>query len=185
MKIIFSLFLIFIVLNVSAQKIIRSEKVTDHSTHVIGNNFEGVLFTEEFHGSYPHHKGDTLTNKWFTPSLDEIILVETVLQAQLKNQTPKAKYNDARIVAGRLKKYYRQYVGYINRKGEKCIYINGLLKESVKEFYTSRRPYGGGDEVSLLYDDLVDVMDGGNEFWNAVINLETKQIITFYANGVA
>lgn len=183
MKIIFLLFLTFTVLSASAQKIIRTEKVTDHSTHVIGSNFEGVLFTEEFHASYPHHKDDILTNKWFTPSLDEIILIEAVLKAQLKNQTPEAKYNDARIVAGHLKKYYRQYVGFINRKGEKCIYINGLLKKSVKEIYASKGP--DSDEVSLLYNDLVEVMDGGNEFWHAVINLETKQIITFYANGVA
>jgi hypothetical protein len=39
MKFIFSFFLTFLILSVSAQKIVRAEKVTDHSIHVIGNGY--------------------------------------------------------------------------------------------------------------------------------------------------
>ena len=69
------LLLLFSISFVSAQKIIKTEKVSDYTTHVFGDDFEGVIFK----GNYV----DSSSTTSFTPSVKEVELAENILRTSL------------------------------------------------------------------------------------------------------
>lgn len=165
-KLILPLFLFF-VSAVSAQKVIKSEKVTDHSMHIVGDSFEGVIFTKEYNtGSLIDQK-----SKKFTPSIQEISLSEKLLNQNL--DTVKNKWTQSVAIHGNLKKYLRQYFGYINEKGERIIYINAFWKDS------------NSAKDKRWLNDIVFVLDGGPAYWQIKINLDESSLFEFAVNGVA
>jgi len=70
-----------------------------------------------------------------------------------------------------LKNYKRQYVPFINSKGEKKVYINCFCFP------------GYADEFDYWKKSLVDVDDGGSCFFHLTINLTSKQYEQLYTNG--
>jgi len=168
--------LLFFTLTVSAQKIIKSEQVTDHSIHVTGYNFEGVIFNAEFKARYPvFDTAEYKNNKWFTPSNDDIVLCEKILRKQLKNIDSKSKYPTGKIVSKELDKSYRQYIGYIKPNGDKFIYINGFPSD---EEWAKEKAKNGKRILSIptWYNNLFEVLDGGPSFWQVEINLNRKKL---------
>ena len=109
---------VFIVSAVSAQKIIKIEKASDYSTHVIGNDFEGVIFSATYNGSSLIKD----KNLKYTPTEINVIEVEKLIASNMN--IIKYKDNQNLFIYKHLKKYLRQYFGYINEKGQKVIYIN-------------------------------------------------------------
>lgn len=165
--------LMLVSFSVSAQKIIRSEKVTDQSVHIIGNNFEGVMFDKAYKAEYLN-----LIEKYpdrFSPSIAEVLLAEKLMQKGIKeidehSLYPKHGYGP--IVHKHLRSYVRQYLGFVNEKGEKVIYINSLWKkDTVKE--------------SDWLKDYYYVFDGGSAYWNVRVNLSTGELFGFGTHGVA
>ncbi|MFS2186106.1 hypothetical protein ACCC92_05495 [Mucilaginibacter sp. Mucisp84] len=67
-------------------------------------------------------------------------------------------------------KYYKQVLAMINGKGEKEVYLNCLC---AIHYPTNWKKH------------LVNVMDGGNCYFQVRINLKTKQVISFSVNGIA
>ena len=163
-------------LKVSAQKIKSIERLSDHSSYVKGNNFEGVIFSE----NYFQQSSDTAETKIkrFTPTVEDIILAERILIKKGNDTTNKG---DILYIFNNLKKYHRQYIGYFNNKGERMIYVNCFqldkdqLSEKIKK--SARVP----DWHNTLY--IVD--DGGRRYWQAHINLDKKEINDISVNGVA
>jgi len=184
MKKILLLFLVVSALKTSAQKIIKTEQVTDHSIHVIGDTFEGIIFKAEFQAQYPKFENDTSKSVWFTPTIDQIILVEIIIGKQLKNIDRKAKYPNGKYIFKHLSDFHRQYVGYVNSKGEEIVYINCF---PVDEDWANEKATNGKKKLNIpkWYDNMFEVFDGGPSFWHAEVNLRTKKIVTFYVNGVA
>jgi len=78
-----------------------------------------------------------------------------------------------------LKKHYRQYLCYLNEKGEKIIYINAFC-ELFDEY---------DEENNLVPFDwknkMVDVADGGKCYWNIKINLTTNEYFELKVNGIS
>jgi hypothetical protein len=74
-----------------------------------------------------------------------------------------------------IKNYKWQFWGYINKKGEKVL--------SIVSFDLS------DDELKPPHDswlkDEVGISDGGCEYWHALYNLNTGEIILFSCNGEA
>ena len=153
--------------NVRAQRVIESEKATDYSTYIKGNNFEGAIFSE----SYNFNRFLNFQGKRFTPSIKEIILVEKLLQKKL--DTCNNSWRQSVFVHRHIRKYIRQYFGYINDKGEKIIYINAFIRNA--EFTPEK----------LWRKDIVMVMDGGNSYWDIKVNLSTQQLFAFGVHGDA
>lgn len=71
-----------------------------------------------------------------------------------------------------LEKYKRQYVVYINLKGEKEVYVNCFCS-------------GYDNEFNYWKKSLVQVLDGGECFFNVMINLTTHKYGHLYVNGYA
>ncbi|MDR0227557.1 MAG: hypothetical protein LBI72_00600 [Flavobacteriaceae bacterium] len=69
------------------------------------------------------------------------------------------------------KKYYRQYLCYEDKEGDKIVYINGFCEV----------PSLFNEGIYRRLDwkkEMVDTSDGGNCYWSAEINL-TKNVLTY------
>jgi hypothetical protein len=121
--------------SVYAQKILRTEKVTDWSNHVTGDNFSGVVFSESYTdekvsmapqngkiyaiGSYMMFPDEIQKCKRFTPSEDDINATKSALQSQLESfnkKLPKINFVAGPNVYKNLKKYSKQYFGFVNER---------------------------------------------------------------------
>ena len=183
------LFLLLFVSVVSAQKVITVEKVSPHSVHIIGDNFEGVVFDKDYSSSWLSSKGsdeviyapddqdidkiDIGKSDRFTPSTDDIILTEDILQSDLKlinKKLPSSNNWRGPVVYRSLQKYLRQYFGFINKKMEKVIYINCFWNddETKEDTYWLKNYYHN--------------FDGGSYYWQIKINLTTGQLFDFGVN---
>lgn len=167
MKKLLPLLLLCLATGVFAQKIIKTQKASDHSTYVKGDNFEGVIFSEKYLDSFLLH----MEGEKFTPDAHYIIMAEKLLRFGL--DTIKDVGNQGPFVKRHIKKYLRQYFGYTNAKGEKVICINAFWNDVENK------------SDSHWLNDIVDVLDGGNSYWRIKINLTTHQLFDFTVNGEA
>lgn len=111
----------------------------------------------------------------FTPTIEEIGLAKELS----KNHIDSLEQNrDSKIVKqyGKLLKfnntdYYRQYVGFIDNKGNRIIFINAVCKA-----------YG---QKSDLTKNWIFVLDGGSCFYQIKIDLTNKKCFDFSVNGEA
>jgi len=134
---------------------------------VKGKGFKGYIFSEDVE-MYVYFKEKPGR---FTPTRAEVILCEKLLKEQLRNikQSKAAQCAGCLVIHENLQRYMRQYVGYINEKGEKILWINMLW-----------------DESSYLEDvdkRIIMVDDGGNYYWNVKVNLKSAKIYDLQING--
>jgi hypothetical protein len=155
-------FLLFVV-NGYAQKITKVEKISDHSTYIKGRDFEGCVFGSNYIAIYSREQNATS----YTPSADEIILAEKILRQTIDTIH---YYGHEYFVRKNLKKYIRQYFGYVSATGEKVIYISALWKNNKDRQWLT---------------DYISVEDGGDYYWQIKINLSSQKCLMFSINGEA
>ena len=139
-------------------------KAQNVAEHFKTKQFEVAIFPES---SY-----EIMPGKRFTPTKEEIFEAEKALKSKLKeaNRNLENQYNSP-IIHRNLKKYKRQYFGFINDKGEKILYINSLWKKN--------------EEETKWLQQIIMVSDGGSHYWNIEYNLETDELINLSVNGPA
>jgi hypothetical protein len=121
---------------------------------------------------FPESSNELMQQNRFTPTKEEIIKAENALKSKLKFlNNPRMNQSHSPIIHKNLKKYKRQYFGYINDKGEKVLYINSLWSKSVKEKH--------------WLNGLIWISDGGSHYWNIEYNLETDELENLNVNGYA
>lgn len=111
----------------------------------------------------------------FTPTIEEIVIVKQLS----KNHIDSLEYvRELKIVKeyGKQLKfsdsdYYRQYVGYIDSKGNRIVLVNAVCKS-----------YG---QKSDLRKDWIFVFDGGTCFYQIRVDLTAKKCFDFSINGEA
>ena len=168
--------LLFFTLTVSAQKIIKSEQVTDHSIHVTGDNFEGVIFFKSYS---PDSTADGTSR--FTPSVEQIAQTENILQHQLRKLYRKYPKSGEFYVSNHIEDYYRQYTGFINKKGDSIISINGFTKDLVTGEINNRNKK---TKIPDWFTKFIMAFDGGSSIWHGSVNLKTKKLDGIITNGV-
>jgi len=104
-----------------------------------------------------HAANDSPTSR-FTPITDEIKMVDEIVKAHIKEKYPQA----SNVLVDN---YYRQYYGSI-LMGQRIIFINGCCTKPEK--FTEEMYFAKG---------------GGNCYFNAKINLQTKKIMSFRFNA--
>ena len=139
-------------------------KAQNVAEHFKTKQFEVAIFPES---SY-----EIMPGKRFTPTKEEIFEAEKALKSKLKeaNRNLENQYNSP-IIHRNLKKYKRQYFGFINDKGEKILYINSLWKKN--------------EEETKWLQQIIMVSDGGSYYWNIEYNLNTDELINLSVNGSA
>ena len=93
------------------------------------------------------------------------------MRAKLKQINYQKSDQFGPIIHENLPKYRRQYVGNINKKGQKIIWINFLWTKE--------------NDESRLAKDVLYVDDGGSYYWNIKVNIVTEELTDLMINGVA
>lgn len=110
----------------------------------------------------------------FTPTMSDIARADSIILANKEKikEFPGYYSGMKRGIFRNYRKYIRQYVGFIDKNGSRIILINYVgNKQIIKEVKNK--------------NDLIIVLDGGNRFWQAVVNLDEKLLIDVAINGEA
>ena len=87
---------------------------------------------------------------------------------ELTKEHPDAEYNIDDFVI-RLSRYARQYVPYINKEGDRIVWINCFCLEA-------------GEDIP---GEVVQVKDGGNCYFSLKVNISKMEYFDFHVNGSA
>ena len=153
---------------------ICSAQTNEEAYHIKGKCYEGYVFPKE----------NTIDADWmpfndirerYTPTNDDIIRAENILQEQLRNINKQALMNQGKgcpNIYKKLNKYKRQYFGYINNEGEKIIWINCVW-------------YKNEDVLELWNKQVITILDGCSYYWNIKVNLKQDKLFDLIVNGSA
>lgn len=72
------------------------------------------------------------------------------------------------VIHKRLKKYYRQYVGFINKQGDVVVWVNLFWDKGLTD---------------RAKDEIVYVNDGCSYYWNIEVNITTGELQNLEVNG--
>lgn len=138
-----------------------------NSQYIEGNKFSGYIFSKN------HEVYLTIENQKerFTPSKEDIIKAELLLKNKLEceNKDKLNQLNGCPVIHKKLKFYSRQYVGFVNSKNEKIIWINFIWKKKVSD--------------AKLKEDIYFISDGCSNYWNIFINLDKEDLFDLRING--
>ena len=147
--------------------VLGSQFLNAQSSYVEGKGYKGYVFDKE------HFVFMSIENQKerYTPRQFDISMVEQLLKDSIdhimKNQNDCSKQA---VNKHNIKKYRRQYVGFITKDNEIIIWINFLKKD---------RNFGNKD----LSRDIVSVLDGGCNFWSIHANLTKRKLFNLHVNG--
>lgn len=160
--------LIFNVGIVLAQSAVQDTS-SEFATYVKTKDYEGVIFGKMGPANYTDDK----EYRW-TPTPAEIEEVETLMKKHILKTVRKRglinQFGDRPVIHENFEKYIRQYMGYINQKGQKIVWVNCFWKAYENEFPDWKT-------------HLVDVMDGGSYFWHIKVNLNNKKCTSYIVNA--
>lgn len=165
-------YLLFVILTLAiSQFVVCQIKIVDTK------NYTGAIFPNTY--DLPYSENPPL-EKRFTPTTDQIHELETKLKSQIKKLNSGTHY-DGPNIHKRLRNYVRQYIGYINDKGEKIIYISA--RWDGYSLWDWIRGYS--KPTDDWKEDWIITFDGGSRYWQVKYNLSTKQFFEYGVNGVA
>lgn len=107
-------------------------------------------------------------------SPQETVAMKAILVKSVDEYNERVEYSEYYQVT--LAYFCIQYVAYFNKKREKVIWLNGFTKEC--SFYSSK-------DSSYFESNVVDVEDGGNGYFDTVINLATGKASGINIHGSA
>jgi hypothetical protein len=105
-----------------------------------------------------------ITNNRFTPTHSEIDKAEKSLRSKIKTIS-----KDYPVIYKKLKKYLRQYVGYIDNNGNRVLVINCFLSND--------------DYLNDWLKNYFMILDGGSSVWEIKYNIKTDTFFEFGVNG--
>tara|TARA_R110002074_G_C12161220_1_gene631235 strand:+ start:54 stop:569 length:516 start_codon:yes stop_codon:yes gene_type:complete len=144
-------------------------------------NFEGAIFPKTYDILLTENPS---IEKRFTPTKEEIVELENQLRSQIK-KINKNKPNQGKgygpIIHKRLKKYDRQYIGFIDQYGQRVIHVNFIWNGY--SIWESIRGWTKPDDSWKKEWQIV--FDGGSRFWNINYIIDKKEFVDFQVNGVA
>lgn len=106
----------------------------------------------------------------FTPSINEVENAENLLREKISliNNKKINQGGGCPVIDRKLKKYFRQYIGFINVRGEKIIWINLFWNKNL---------------IDKAKVDIIGVNDGCSYYWDVQVNLNTKDLTNLDING--
>ena len=99
--------------------------------------------------------------------LKEVQRAEILLAKELDLKADSSQEIQRALTAPRFYQYTRQYIFYVEEGGDTCVSINFAIPE----------------EYNCMDSRYLTVSDGGDDYWNAVLNLSKGQILHYYVNG--
>lgn len=111
----------------------------------------------------------------FTPTKEEVNKAEHALRVQLAALNAKhfCQNGDSPIIDRKLRRYARQYFGYIDSLGHKVLFINCFYKNS-----------DNLDELKNFFlKSFIRVSDGCSYFWQVYYDTNTDKLFSLYVHG--
>jgi hypothetical protein len=122
---------------------------------------------------FPENHLEFISNQRFTPTRQEIDKAEIALSNNLKNSNKQlVNQSSTPIIHIKLKKYKRQYFGFIDNKGDRILYINCFWSKNEN------------NSERWLTNEIL-VLDGGSYYWNVKFNVTKNEIFDLNINGIA
>jgi hypothetical protein len=166
-----------------AQEIKKVEMASNHSAHVVGNDFEGVIFSKDYHFKIAPPELDTADRR-FTPDTSQIIAAEKDMRLNMEMAERKVKKPTKDIVIhDKLNYYLRQYFGYINQKQEKVIFINCIWKKDIDRMAKEKAVLPQFDIPDWM-SEFYTISNGGTYYFSVKVNLTTHQLFDLGFKGV-
>ncbi len=157
----FFILTVFVIANGFCKSQIYSAKAEHYKTQ----NFDVAIF--------PAYYIDLIGSpeNSFTPTKTEIDRAELYLRSHLK-EVNKDLINQSStpIIHRKLKKYKRQYFGYIDGNGDRILLINC--------FWSKNR-----SDSEIWLRNRIIVNDGGSYYWNIKFNLDKNALFELVVNG--
>ena len=103
--------------------------------------------------------------------MNEIIEVESLIKNQIKelNSNKINQFNGCPAIHKKLKKYKRQYFGYIDENNNKIIWVNFIWHKKTDDDWEN---------------ELQITLDNCSYFWNVKVNLTSKKVFDLIVNGL-
>lgn len=108
-------------------------------------------------------KGRLLDGAW----LAEVQRAEEVMAEVLDRKADSAQQICEVFTAPRYYRFTRQYLFFLNKKGDTCAFVNCMM--DTEENHPER--------------SFVDVSDGDDDYWRVVVNLTKRQLMHIGVNG--
>lgn len=139
---------------------------SQESTHIKTKEYEGYIFHKE------HLILMSVRNEKerYTPTVEDIEKAENLLITNMDLINCFSSYNfnvNKRI----LKKYKRQYVGFITKDNNIIIWINFIKNKNITH--------------KELAEDILIFLDGGTNYWSIFINLTQEELFDIQINGIS
>jgi hypothetical protein len=106
--------------------------------------------------------------KFFTPNKSEIHIAK---KQEIRYLDSLEKVNKKKLFSHKKNRYFRQYLGYIDNKGDKVILINAFCEGNYSK-----------EELTRIW---IIVLDGDECYYQIEVNLNTKKCFKFSINGDA
>jgi hypothetical protein len=159
----------FIILILSST--ISCAQTTIASGYFGGRQFKGYIFPKEYVSSLVHFDD---AKQRYTPTEEDVSKAELLIKDQLPSM------NGASVKRGKtcpmihktLSRYNRQYMGYIDEKGKKVVWVNFIIARD--------KPQTG-----KLGEHIIVVLDGCSNYWNIKVNLDEGKVYDLRVNGSA
>lgn len=129
--------------------------------------------------AFPHSDTEEdeykLDMKRFTPTTEQVTAAEqALLTVQLDHVSASTESNDdydayPRIIKKHLKEFQRQYYGFYNKQQHACLFINLFLEKHEE----------GVAESTAWRTHVVQVMDGGWEYWSVYYDLTAHKFFHY------
>lgn len=143
----------------------QTDAVFKEADHYKSSKFDVAIFPASYKDLIPEQR--------FTPTRQEIVTAESALSTDLKILNKDLiNQSSTPIIHKKLTNYKRQYFGYIDKNGDRILFINC--------FWTSDKDF---DDNWLKY--RIEVLDGGSYYWNVKFNLDKKELFDLAINGYA
>lgn len=139
-----------------------------NSVCVKGKGYKGYVFSEDY-SIFTLIKDQ---EKRYTPTAEDIKYAESILNSNI-DYLKEHQLNPLKgypVIYKSLRKYIRQYVGYLNQSGDVVIWIV-FLKDYQNQLDLSQ--------------EVVFMNDGGSYYWSIFVNLTQKTLYGMEVNGVS
>ncbi|WP_316822998.1 hypothetical protein [Pedobacter gandavensis] len=108
----------------------------------------------------------------YTPSIDDVRKAERILSCNEKylKDNQSSKLPDYPVIYKSIRRYIRQYVGFIDKSGDHIIWIILISKKKAEH-----------DKVGR---DIIQAEDGASNYWSVCINITKGYIFDMRINGI-
>ncbi|MCL9810078.1 hypothetical protein [Flavobacterium luminosum] len=143
---------------------------------LIEKNFKGVIFPNTYKNSAFKFIEES---KRFTPTKEEIQSFENSLRKNLaginKNRLNQ-KYK-CPVIHRNLRKYVRQYLGFIDDSGKRYLLVNFLWEKSIEPESEYRTDLANWEKHWQVW------FDGCSHYWNIKYYIESESLFDLQING--